>query len=58
MNQKDQALRIALVAFRQAANGRRFTDKELMNFANLCALALPNKYRLTKGEIASMQEMK
>lgn len=55
MNRKDEALRIAWKGFQIIRFGGHLEPSEAKIFGDLCALALPMKYRWTKEEIDSIK---
>ncbi len=55
MNHKDKALRIAFTAFHSLSLGNQFSQNDFATFADLCALALPMKYRFTKEELETIK---
>jgi len=56
MNHKDKALRIAFTAFRSLSQGNQFSASDFATLADLCALALPVKYRFTKEELEEIKK--
>ena len=54
MSNKDKALRVAYRAFRFLSAGEKITQKQAKQFADMCALALPMRYRFTRAELADM----
>jgi hypothetical protein len=55
MSQKDQALRKTMKFLRCVAEGAPVTREEFKLFVDLCGLALPMKYRLSKEEVAEIK---
>lgn len=55
MNNRIEALRIASRAFRILSLGGKMTTEELKRFGDMCALAMPAKYRFDKKELAEME---
>lgn len=56
MTKTQESLRIASRAFRILALGGQFTSKELKTLGDMCAIALPGKYRFDKAELAEQAE--
>lgn len=57
MNKKDEALRLACKAFLIIQFGGNLTPKEGELFCNICAIALPRKYRFSFNEFTQIKSM-
>lgn len=55
MRNKDEALRIAAKFLTAGFYGKPFTRQEMKAIADLCWVALPMKYRLSKDEMSELR---
>jgi hypothetical protein len=55
MNNKDKALHTAFEAFYSMMHGAIYGPKEFEYFADMCALALPMKYRWCGEELEALR---
>jgi hypothetical protein len=53
--QKDRALQLVIRALGIIRYGGHLTPTEAKTFIDLCSLALPNRYRLTREEWAKIE---
>jgi len=55
MNKTQETLRVASRAFRIMALGGKFSADDVKLFGDMCALALPMKYRFSKDDLAEQE---
>lgn len=57
ISKKDEALRLTLIFLRACAAGAIATKDDFKRMADVCGIVLPMKYRLTKDEVAKINQI-